>query len=274
MILKKNEGGQTKWRRTGTASLAHGIFCTHAGRDQGIHQSPHIYSRPDYAIHYVQKGAGIFCGRPFQAGDGYLTTPMQTATITFNKGPMEIYWLSFQGERAKEWLEAVGIPDHNTVFSFSLTPKTIDLLKDFLESPPAQNEYAENCRLQAVLYSLMALHLERPAEEIPPIQNPARRVARFFEQNLDQAIELKSVAKQFYLSTGYLYTLFKKEYGVSPKEYLLSLRIRYAKRLLKEEPRLPIKSVAAAVGIENPLYFSRLFHERVGLSPKEYRNKS
>ena len=214
-------------------------------------------------------------GRPFSAGCGYLITPLQTATISFDETePSEIFWLAFRGDRVAEWLKACGLPDRNAVFSFDRSEDCIDLLKNCLTEEPSANEYADDCRLQAALFKLMALHLERPAEEIPPSRDPVHRIARFFEENLDQPIQLRQVADLFYLSTGYMYTLFKKEFGVSPKEYLLNLRIRQAERLLREEKQLPIKTVAAAVGFENPLYFSRCFRQRTGLSPSEYRKKN
>ena len=99
-------------------------------------------------------------------------------------------------------------------------------------------------------------------------------MADFLEKNYQDKIQIHDVAERFFLSPNHMYTLFKKEYGVSPQEYLLSLRIEKAKQFLHhQDEKLPIKAIAASVGFENPLYFTRCFHQRVGISPSNYRKK-
>ena len=58
--------------------------------------------------------------------------------------------------------------------------------------------------------------------------------------------------------------------GISPAQYILSLRIMNAQNLL-ERGVYNIREVAEVVGYENPLYFSRVFKKEVGMSPTEYR---
>jgi len=53
-------------------------------------------------------------------------------------------------------------------------------------------------------------------------------------------------------------------------QYILSLRMANAQSLL-ETTEYNISEVAAAVGYDNPLYFSRLFRKHTGMSPSEYR---
>ena len=73
------------------------------------------------------------------------------------------------------------------------------------------------------------------------------------------------------ISRNYLYTLFKREYGVSPKEYLMTLRIQKAKLLFSDQSQpLSVSEVAYAVGFNDPLYFSRVFRKITGTSPSNY----
>ena len=57
---------------------------------------------------------------------------------------------------------------------------------------------------------------------------------------------------------------------MSPMQYIISLRIANAQRLLGTMD-YNVTEIASIVGYDNPLYFSRLFKKQTGLSPSEYR---
>ena len=103
----------------------------------------------------------------------------------------------------------------------------------------------------------------------------AQKVANYIEKSYYSDITISNIAKDFHISRNYLYTLFKREYGVSPQDYLISYRIEMAKKLLKNtRDSLSINEIASSTGFDNPLYFSRIFRNRTGMSPSEYRKKS
>jgi AraC-like DNA-binding protein len=58
---------------------------------------------------------------------------------------------------------------------------------------------------------------------------------------------------------------------MTPKQYLMDLRIDNAKVLLKQS-KDSIKSIANRVGYKDSLTFSRAFRQAAGISPKQYRN--
>lgn len=65
---------------------------------------------------------------------------------------------------------------------------------------------------------------------------------------------------------------FRKATGMSPLEYVHTLRLEEAKQLL-EATSLPVEAIAGECGYEDAGYFSRLFSRRVGLSPLQYRRR-
>jgi len=75
------------------------------------------------------------------------------------------------------------------------------------------------------------------------------------------------------LSASHLRSLFAAELGVSPIAALQTQRTREARRLLAGGS-LTVKEIARQVGYEDPLYFSRAFRKRVGMSPMEYRQSA
>lgn len=77
------------------------------------------------------------------------------------------------------------------------------------------------------------------------------------------------------LSKDYLRRQFIKEQGISPVQFLTNIRIESAKRLLqcKVMQDFKINEIALLCGFEDQLYFSRVFHKIVGMSPREWANK-
>ena len=73
------------------------------------------------------------------------------------------------------------------------------------------------------------------------------------------------------MSSSWFIQRFKESTGFSPLQYVLKLRIANAQSLL-EHTDYTITEIAGAVGYSNALYFSRLFHKYMGMSPREYRS--
>jgi len=68
-----------------------------------------------------------------------------------------------------------------------------------------------------------------------------------------------------------LYRAFQSEFGCSPGDYLTRYRIQRARELLRHSA-LPIGAVAASVGFQDPLYYSRAFRRETGESPSAWRS--
>ncbi|MCP2520964.1 helix-turn-helix transcriptional regulator, partial [SCandidatus Aminicenantes bacterium Aminicenantia_JdfR_composite] len=83
---------------------------------------------------------------------------------------------------------------------------------------------------------------------------------------------LKKLAKHFNLNYSYLCELFKREIGMSFSEYLTKIRIKRAKKLLRDKSLL-IKQISYKVGYRHISNFNHDFKKQTGLSPLEYRRK-
>lgn len=93
----------------------------------------------------------------------------------------------------------------------------------------------------------------------------------YIKTNMSASITNQTLADAFGLVSTYISKLFKKYKGVSPSEYLLSLRIEKAKEMLIHDPDLLAKDIAEIVGYADPLYFSRVFKKVTGMYPSDYR---
>ena len=75
------------------------------------------------------------------------------------------------------------------------------------------------------------------------------------------------------ISEVYFRRIFTKHYNMTPKQFLIDIRINKSKQLLSEGA-LKINAVAVKCGFSNQYHFCRVFKEKTGLTPTEYMNKN
>ncbi|MBB3111547.1 YesN/AraC family two-component response regulator [Paenibacillus phyllosphaerae] len=90
------------------------------------------------------------------------------------------------------------------------------------------------------------------------------------EQYLDPNLSLTILSERFQISPKYLSQLFKESIGQNFSDFLIGLRIEYAKRLLRESD-VTVQQISEMLGYANPTSFIRVFKKIVGLSPGQYR---
>ncbi|MGI6402737.1 MAG: AraC family transcriptional regulator [Oscillospiraceae bacterium] len=101
--------------------------------------------------------------------------------------------------------------------------------------------------------------------------NTMKYVVQYIEDHLAEEIDFHALAAEAYMSVNYFRTVFKQATGLSPIDYLNRKRIIKSLHLLQTE-NLPIREVAALVGIQDPNYFSRLFKKIIGYPPKYFKH--
>jgi AraC family transcriptional regulator of arabinose operon len=89
---------------------------------------------------------------------------------------------------------------------------------------------------------------------------------------IEQPARLGTLAKSCGVSSSRLSHLFREQVGVAPMQWLEQQRVSRARELLLMTGR-PVGEIAAAVGIPNPIWFSRVFRRHVGCAPREYRKR-
>lgn len=96
----------------------------------------------------------------------------------------------------------------------------------------------------------------------------------YFSSDKPQNIGLPSVswcADELHLSTNYFGDLIKKETGISAQEYIQSKVINVAKERIFDQSK-SISEIAYELGFKYPQHFTRLFKQKTGVTPVEYRN--
>ncbi len=114
-------------------------------------------------------------------------------------------------------------------------------------------------------YSALRVRKMHRDEDILNVQN-------WLEENCQTEIRIDDLAQRFNMSPRTLARRFKAATGDTPLGYLQTLRLENAKKML-EETTDNISQITMAVGYEDVSSFTKLFRQKTGLTPKDYRNK-
>ena len=161
--------------------------------------------------------------------------------------------------------------------SFSSDGKNIVELLTLLLSE-LQNKHEQYSAAALRIVQLILIRLSRiTGGDIEPevsldnrMQSSIAWVKQYIDDNYTNALSLQMLSDKVGLNRYGLIREFKKRYGVSPIEYMLSCRFRDAKFLLETTDR-SIVSISGNLGFNSGNYFSQSFQKRFGMSPSEYR---
>jgi len=94
----------------------------------------------------------------------------------------------------------------------------------------------------------------------------------FIDNNFAENIDLDNIADQACFSKSHFIRLFKSIYGKSPHNYMVSVRIKKAKKLLAEG--VSVLDVCQRVGFDSPTSFTATFKKLAGKTPSEYGSQA
>ena len=98
------------------------------------------------------------------------------------------------------------------------------------------------------------------------------KAQHFIEQHYMENVTVEKLANLGYMSKTSFNRRFKKEIGITPIEYLIEVRIKMAKLMLKRKEH-QMTDIAMRCGFGSSAHFSSCFQKIVGLTPSEYRDK-
>ena len=138
-----------------------------------------------------------------------------------------------------------------------------------------KNSSSRQASLKSIVYKILAQMIKKSETYLNPdgYSKIADSVSYLHTHYLENGFKIASLAETSGISQRYYEKLFRQKFGASPKEYILSLKIERAKALLQREENL-VRDIALGLGYADIYHFGKIFKEKTGYTPTEYRKES
>ena len=257
------------------------------GRPHQDHPSPYYFLWEkgrvlpnEYGIHYVTQGTGEFESertglQSVAAGHIMMLFP----GVWHRYRPVEnlawtYYWVHFGGRYmdslVSEKFISPDTPILKTGVNEGLLHPYLSMIDCAHTEPPGYAQLMSGCILQLLGTALATANGQTDAGSSNEI---ARQAVLAMEQGVEEQIDMKRLAASFHLSYDRFRHIFRQHVGQPPHRYLRQLRINRAKELLSGT-ELSVKEIAALLRFEDNYHFSRIFKEKIGMSPSRWRGNS
>lgn len=258
-------------------------------KHDSVYNMPYFHYHNVYEIYYLLEGRRNYFIQdkiyPVLKGDIVLINVHDIhKTMDLNNSSHERILINFK----KEFISPLLDDDINLLDCFLSEHKVIRLdvseqsfvqsmlMKMLEEDKKKQKGYLT---YQKILLTELLLFINRNMDKFneqdrysSSIQNKISEVAFYLMENYMKKLSLKEVADEFYITPSHLSRSFKKTTGFTFIEYLNSIRVKEAKRLLKETKK-SIMEIAELTGFESQTHFGRVFKQMTGVSPLKYRKQ-
>lgn len=234
-----------------------------------------------YLIHMIREGRGNFSchGKTYslQAGDHFMIFPGELVMYESDQqDPWSYCWIGFKGTSASQILSRCGFAPSRPIIRMEQLAdfeSFFSSVEQVLHEANAGASMEAEAYLRLVLAGYLKLHAaeENLGKPVPAGSQQVEKAVRWLTLQYTRPVTIKEMAGALGYHRTYLSKLFKQEMGISPRQFLLKIRMERARTLLSEP--LTIEEIASSVGFSDPLYFSKQFKKWFGEAPSEYRQK-
>ncbi len=215
--------------------------------------------RTHWLLHYVVSGKGYFKieGREYivTAGNIFVIPPfVETYYEADESDPWSYIWIGFtKDDKIKvDFEDVMHIPNVHRVFE--------DMKKCSVLST-GRTEF-----LCSKIWQLISLIYDKQNDEVDYID----KAVNIINSEYMSDISVQGIADRIGLERTYFSDLFKKKIGLSPKQYLLKIRMEQASVFLSDYG-YNVSVTALSVGYSDVYTFSKMFKHYFGVSPSKYR---
>lgn len=269
-----------KWNDSGISDSENPILITSCGYQKFISRDYSI-SRPkgrlDYQIIYIVKGKGSYTldGKTTELSAGNIILyPPHTAQIYSysSEDQTELYWIHLTGSSIGDYLHNLNLLD-SPVHYVGIHNLFSELFEKIIYELQIKNllfQYVVAGYFLELISNFARKKVYLKSNTPILISEDIQKVIETMYKHYNQNYTVEHYARLCNLSLYRFIHKFKQYTGMSPLEYLTSIRINTARDLLINSG-FNISEIATLVGYDNPLYFSRVFKKSTGICPSKYK---
>ena len=235
--------------------------------------------RDHFLVHFIRSGRGMYQiqGKEYSlhADQGFLIPPWD---VTFYQAdadePWEYWWVGFQGTRAAEILERIGLHRNTPIVDLPSGGRIYALMEDLVDIRPGEpgSDLHIQGQLCLILAELQAANQRQShaSAAATPQEHYVQQALEYIARNYSRQIRVTDITAYVGLNRSYFANVFCDVMNVSPRTYLLHYRMQKAAELLISTS-LNVGDIARSVGYTDPLTFSRAFKRVMQYAPQEFR---
>ena len=140
-----------------------------------------------------------------------------------------------------------------------------------------QNAFEQDIQSEEELLTNSGIEPEMVSEEVPESYTEfIEKVDNWIKTDgyVQQGLTIKELSKILYTNRTYLSAYIKTTYKMTFREWITSLRLEYAKNILKEHPEINIQKLAESSGFLSQSNFIKLFSEKEGCTPAKWKKSN
>lgn len=252
----------------------HGLDCLGAGEQSDARTGFSGRRLDSHALVFVSSGDGEYhdhrVGRVAVRGPAVIRVPPGRM---HGYGPARDgwteHWLLFDGVTVRALVELGAFDARRPVAPLRRMPERVPELFAELNAVLESPRGSARATASALCLQLIGLAADAEIQEEGADRAADRVVAALRETAADH-LDVAERARRLGLSPGRLRALVQEATGRSPHEFIVTTRIERAQFLLAST-ELPVNAIGAAVGYDDPAFFSRLFARKAGAPPTEFR---
>lgn len=264
--------------------------CTRIGKNSqyppSAHPSHHNFGwekgrvLQEYQLIYITRGGGLFesesCREEITEGTIILLQPGERHRYRPHPhSGWDETWVGFRGNMIDNIIRENQFMPEKAVFRVGFNETIINLFNDINRFSRSGQPGYQPVISGAILYLLGLIYSESRQDKLQAsdmMETMVNKARALFRQHVHNKLSPEQVAEELHVGYSLFRKAFKKHTGVAPGQYLIGLKIEMAKQLLADPNKL-IKEIAYELNMDSPLYFCKLFKEKTGVTPVEYRKR-
>ncbi len=255
------------------------IYVSKAKYEEDWHST--LHSHPFTELFYVVKGSGSFLIHnktyPVHEDDLVIVNANVPHTESSrDSNPLEYIVLGIEGMSITlNSLDESHLSSLHSIHNYHENRgEILHYLDSLVQEVEHKGEYYDTICQNLLNILLLNIIRKTTSDLVLSPQKSTNKDCTYIKSYIDlhyrEEISLDQLAKETYLDKFYLVHMYKKQFGISPIQYLIEKRLTEAMNLL-ETTNYAISEISTIVGFNSQSYFNQIFKKKIGVTPGAHR---